>query len=107
MRIDVSMKTRKGEYAMGVYTGEKLTVLAGGKINMNVSEHIVGGKFANKYRHNSEYVDSYGNILKDCEFNSPSIAAQFVNGNSTNGYRVWKVASGKNLGQYLKENGLK
>lgn len=46
-------------------------------------------------------------ILKDCRFTSPSTAAQFVTGRSSNGYEVWKVEDGKSLGSYLKEIGVR
>ena len=93
------MSTRDGKaYATGLYTGKKTIVKAGGK----VSRTFKGKRNAREYRENSEYVDENGNILKDCVFSSPSNAAQFVNGNISNGLRVWKV-EGIPLGTYLKE----
>lgn len=65
-----------------VYNGKIITVLAGGKISLDFANHIKGGKTAKAYRDNPEYVDGDGNILKNCEFTSPSTAAQFVNGQS-------------------------
>ena len=52
-------------------------------------------------------MDENGNILKNCEFTSPSTAAQFVTGRSTNGYEAWKVEKKLSLGQYLKDKGLR
>ena len=83
------------------------TVKKGGKINLDFAKHIRGGKSAKNYRDNPEFVDSDGNILKDCDFSSPSTAAQFVTGRSTNGYEAWKVDAKKNLGDYMKEKGLR
>ena len=56
-----------------------------------------GGKAALSYRENKEYVDGDGNIIKDCEFKSPSTAAQFVTGTSINGMLAWKTKDGKSL----------
>ena len=52
-------------------------------------------------------VDSERNIISDCVFSSPSTAAQFVSGRSVSGYKAWKVDGKKNLGDYLKEKGLR
>ena len=53
------------------------------------------------------YTDSERNIIKECVFTSPSTAAQFVTGRSTNGYDTWKIEKKKNLGKYLEEHGLR
>lgn len=103
MKLSISMKTRDGlAFAEGYYTKEETIVKAGGK----VSKTFKAGEKAFKYREDPKLVDEQGNILRDCAFDNPSIAAQFVNGNYSNGYRVWKV-DGKNLGRYLEEQGLK
>lgn len=103
MRIPITMKTRDGSaFASGFYSETETVVFAGGK----VSPVFRAGNVAQRYRDDPKLVDSDGNILNDCSFSSPSLAAQFVNGNYSNGYRVWK-AMGKNLGVYLSECGLK
>ena len=108
MEIVVKLAPRNGScYAEGGYTQNGFTVKKGGKINLDFAAHIRGGKSAKKYRGDVEYVDKEGNILKDCEFSSPSTAAQFVTGRSTNGYKAWKVDSKKSLGDYLKEKGFR
>ena len=86
-----------------VYNGKIITVLAGGKMSLDFANHIKGRKTAKAYRDNPEYVDGDGNILKNCEFTSPSTASQFVNGQSTDGYEAWKVEKKLSLGQYLKK----
>ena len=73
-----------------VYNGKIITVLAGGKMSLDFANHIKGRKTAKAYRDNPEYVDGDGNIFKNCEFTSPSTAAQFVNGQSTDGYTIGK-----------------
>ena len=74
-----------------MYNGKIITVLAGGKMSLDFANHIKCRKTAKAYRDNPEYVDGDGNILKNCEFTSPSTASQFVNGQSTDGYEAWKV----------------
>lgn len=44
-------------------------------------------------------------VLKDIEFNSTSIAAQFVSGHSTNGLRAWKNVEGKPIGTIIDGKG--
>ena len=107
MEIRIQMRTREGNaFAEALYTGEQTIVLPGGRISNNFAEHIRGGTFAKKYRDNLEYVDANKTIIKKCVFSSPSIAAQFVNGKSSNGYRVWKV-DGMDLGKDLEKEGIR
>lgn len=108
MKVKVTLKQRTTDvFAEAVYEGDTITVLPGGKISNDFANHIRGGKTAKSYRENPEYVDGEGNILKKCEFTSPSTAAQFVTGRSKNGYEAWKVEEKKSLGDYLKEKGLR
>lgn len=103
MMIEITMSTRnKLAFADGVYCEGKTVVKSGGRI----SAAFHGNEKIAAIRQNSQYVNENGTILKDCEFATPSEAAQFVNGNISNGYRVWKV-KGVNLGDYLKSQGLK
>lgn len=108
MNIKVSISNHDGSCkAEAIYAGDKITVLKGGKISQDFAAHIKGGTFSKKMRENKEVVDSNGIILQDCEFSSPSTAAQFVTGRSTNGYSAWKVDKKVKLGDYLKSKGLR
>lgn len=101
--ITITMSTRdKTAFAEGLYCKEKTVVKAGGRI----AATFRGLDKIGVMRNNRALVSEDGTILKDCEFSTPSEAAQFVNGNISNGYRVWK-ANGMNLGDYLKSQGLK
>lgn len=101
------MKTRNNAaFATAIYDGEKVTVLPGGRISESFADSIRGGANAKQFRDDRKYVDSNRNIIKECVFSSPSIAAQFVNGNSSNGYRTWKV-DGMELGKYLESKGMR
>ena len=103
MNIAIKMSTRdKTAFADGVYSDKKVIVKAGGKI----TAAFRGNDKIGAIRSDRAFVSEDGTILKDCEFATPSEAAQFVNGNISNGYRVWK-ADGVNLGDYLIEKGLK
>ena len=108
MKIKVYLNVRTTDVqAEAIYEGETITVLPGGTISNDFAKHIRGGKKAKAYRENTEYVDTNRKILKECIFSSPSTAAQFVTGRSTNGYESWKVEERKSLGKYLKEKGFR
>ena len=108
MEINIHFSLRDGSaYANAVYYGDKTIVKAGGKISKNFASYIRGGTLAKSKRNDPSIVDENRNIISDCEFRSPSTAAQFVGGRSFNGYEAWKVEKHKDLGTYLKEKGLK
>ena len=108
MRIDIKISSKKTEaHAEAVYSGSTVIVKAGGVISKDFADHIKGGKEAKALRDDRTCVSSEGIILKDCEFDSPSTAAQFVTGRSTNGYEAWKVEDKVSLGKYLHEKGLR
>ena len=108
MKVKVYLAMRATDVkAEAIYEGDTITVLPGGTISADFADHIQGGRKAKSFRNNPEYVDSDRNIIKECVFTSPSTAAQFVTGRSTNGYEAWKVEKKKSLGTYLKEEGLR
>lgn len=107
MQIEIYIKTKNNScYADAIYTDEGITVKAGGTISEDFAEHIRGGNKIKAMRSDLEYVVDR-KIIKDCHFNSPSTAAQFVTGRSINGYEAWKVEKKISLGDYLKEKGLR
>jgi len=108
MQVAVFINSRNGEcFAKGTYDGKNLIVHEGGHVRKDFASHIRGGKKAKTYRNNPQDVSNDGIILCDCTFSSPSTAAQFVTGRSTNGYEAWKVDTKKSLGKYLEEIGLR
>lgn len=109
MEIEINIKSRNSRaHAQAIYDGKQVKVKIGGIISESFAEHIKGGKSAKNYRESREYVTAEGNIIKECVFSSPSTAAQFVTGRSTNGYSAWKVEkTGQTLGEYLKEQGIR
>lgn len=107
MEIALFIRNKQNEIiARGLYQDGAVTVKAGGHISEVFAFHGHGGAMALKFRNNPEYVNQCL-IIKDCRFDSPSTAAQFVNGRSTNGYIAWRTDEGLNLGQYLDAHGLR
>lgn len=108
MEIKIYAKTRDGSAsAEAVYSGEKTIVLPGSRVKTTIAKSVRGGTFVQRYLDDRSCVTTDGKVLKECVFNSPSIAAMFVTGNASNGYRVWKTEGGQTLGDYLKENNLR
>ena len=104
--IDVSI-TKPDFSVVGVYKEGKIIVKKGSSINPKFASYIKGITVAKKYREDKTIIDSEWTLKKDCEFPSPSTAAQFVMGQSRDGYDAWKVSDGKSLGAYLEERGLR
>ena len=96
----------KGNFnAVGEYADGKVLVRKGSTINPSFAPYIKGISKAVQYRKDADYVDKKWSVIKDCEFSSPSTAAQFVMGQSRDGYDAWKVESGESLGKHLAANG--
>ena len=108
MKVEMTIRNRGSAYwADAIYDGKRVTVLPGGLISRHFASHIKGGNAAKIVRDNREYVDENGRIIKECVFNSPSTAAQFVLGTSKNGYISWRLQDGMTLGDYLKQKGIR
>ena len=104
MKTTLYLKSQGGKYhATALYVDGLIKVRKGSVVNTTLADHIRGGNKARSYLENRDYVDELGVELKDCEFKSPSTAAQFVTGNSTNGNIAWKDKEGKKLKELLVE----
>lgn len=104
MQTDIYLNSREGLFhAKGIYTPEQTTVLKGSVINtaFSTSEKFKGSDLVLSIRNNHAIVDEKGVVLKDCTFSSPSTAAQFVTGRSSNGYIAWRVDESTNLKRFL------
>ncbi len=80
-----------------------LVVLKGSVISTNVA----GGTFRSaktviKLRGNAEFV-SGNKVIKDICFKSPSSAANFVTGTSTNGLLSWKDKDGVSIKKHIEQ----
>ena len=102
MPLEVYLKNKAQDYdAKGLYSAGTFIVKKGSKIRLDFAEHIRGGKKAKSFRNNPKFVDAFGNVLTDCQFSSPSTAAQFVTGGSRNGYMAWHIDKKTTLKKYL------
>ena len=98
--------TRNGVHALGVYDGEKFEVLEGSEIDMSRKYHS-----ENIERQRQTAIQN-GDILLNgnkyilnvsVPFTSPSSAAMFVLGGSTNGWVEWKNKDGKTLDEMYRK----
>ena len=98
--------TRNGVHALGVYDGEKFEVLEGSEIDMSRKCHS-----ENIERQRQTAIEN-GDILLNgnkyilnvsVPFTSPSSAAMFVLGGSTNGWIEWKNKDGKTLDEMCRK----
>lgn len=100
MNLEVYTKGRLNNYnATGVFDGKGLIVKKGSRVSEKVADNVNPIVF--KMR--DKMVSSDFITKEDVAFRSPSTAAAFVSGNVSNGFRVWKVEPGVDLGKY-KEN---
>ncbi|MPM42425.1 hypothetical protein SDC9_89090 [bioreactor metagenome] len=92
MSLEVYLTSKdKSCDAKGTYAERSFIVKKGSRIRLDFANHIRGGNTAKSFRDNPNVVDSDGILLVSCTFTSPSTAAQFVTGRSTNGYTAWHV----------------
>ena len=104
MKTEIYLKSKKGLFfAEGIYTPKQTVVLKGSKINIefSTSAKFKGILSVHAMRNNRSLVDEQGTVLEDCAFASPSNAAQFVTGRSTNGYVAWRVDKSTNLKRFI------
>lgn len=104
--IKVYMKTRNGANAEGIYDeiNKELTVIKGSKVSSTVSSSQSFRGRDSIIKSRAENCDRKGFVKQDVVFKSSSTAANFVNGNSSNGFRTWKTESGQMLKDYLADN---
>ena len=95
-----------GYEARATYEDGVIRVHKGSKIGFPTTAKFKRTKEAYKLREDAEIVKD-GIVIKECSFNSPSTAAQFITGGSRNGYDTWKVEKGYSLGRYLEDEGVR
>lgn len=98
--------TRNGVHALGIYDGDQFEVLEGSQIDMSRKCH------SEKVEKQRQTAVQNGNIVKDGDqyilnmsisFTSPSTAAMFALGGSTNGWVEWKSKDGKTLDELFRK----
>ena len=98
--------TRNGTLAFGVYDGENFEVLEGSEVDMSrkchsaVMEKQRKTAFANR---DIVCVDGKYKLTVSVSFTSPSSAAMFVLGGSSNGWVEWKDKDGKTLDELYRK----
>ena len=98
--------TRNGVQAFGVYDGEKFEVLEGLEIDISRKCHSDNiEKQRQTAIKNGNIVDIGGKykLNVSVSFTSPSSAAMFVLGGSTNGWVEWKNKNGKTLDELFRK----
>lgn len=98
---------KPGFHAEGLYDDGTIIILKGSTICPSFSTRIKGIPLAKELRENPEVVDDSWTVLKDSTLLSPSTAAQFVMGQSRDGYDAWKTEEGVSLGRYLEQHGIR
>ena len=97
--------TRNGTNAYGAFDGEKFEVLEGSEVDMSRKCHSVTMQ---KQRETAitngdiVVIDGKHKLTVSVSFTSPSSAAMFVLGGSTNGWTEWKNKEGKTLDEIYR-----
>ena len=89
--------------AKGVYKNGKVVVFKGSKIALELKNNFRPYAVVVQLRNDPKVVDENGIVLSDVEFSSPSGAAQFVSGRSTDGLISWKISRGVCLKTIVKK----
>ena len=98
--------TRNGIQAFGVYDGEKSEVLEGSEVDMGRkchSDNIERQRQTAIQNGDIICVDEKYKLTVAVSFTSPSSAAMFVLGGSTNGWVEWKSKNGKTLDELFRK----
>lgn len=93
-----------GYDAIGRFDGRNILVLKGSQISKTLSENFACNKKVLSFRQDGAYVDQNGKVKKDIAFSSPSTAAQFVKGYSSNGWKSWRDKKGDFIEKYKEIN---
>lgn len=104
MKLYLKQPTRNvnavAEYS---FENKSITVLAGSRVSDSVSHSKTfrGAKSIEKHRQGN--VNSENIVINEVVFKSPSSAANFVTGASTNGHIAWKDDVGRSFKQIIEE----
>ena len=102
---NVLRTTRNGIQAFGVYDGEHFEVLEGSEIDMSRKCHSDKMELQRQTALQNGNISSVGEkyrLTVSVSFTSPSSAAMFVLGGSTNGWIEWKNNDGKTLDELFR-----
>ena len=105
MKIEIFIKGRSYE-ASATYEDGIIRIHKGSKIGFPAKANFKKINKAYAFREDCKIVKD-GIVIKECTFDSPSTAAQFITGGSRNGYDAWKIEKGYSLGKYLEDKGIR
>ena len=105
MKVQIYLRGKKADLeAVGIFdtVTKETTVLKGSRISEKVScgKTFRGAASVAKQR---EGVVKDRIVTSDVHFKSPSTAANFVTGASTNGWKTWKDSNGKSIKESYAE----
>ena len=98
--------TRNGVKAFGIYDGEKFEVLEGSEVDMTRichSEKMEKQRQTAIQNGNITTIGDKYHLTVSISFRSPSSAAMFVLGGSTNGWTEWKNKDGQTLDESFRK----
>lgn len=104
--VNILHTTRNGIKAFGVYDGEKFDVLEGSEVDMSRrchSDNVEKQRQIAIQNGNISDIDGKHKLNVSVSFTSPSSAAMFVLGGSTNGWVEWKNKDGKILDELFRK----
>lgn len=99
MKINYISKNNKFDAVGELHANGEVTVFKGSRISSTVPENYKTAKEASLVRNDDEIVSNEFFLLKDVTFSNPSTAAQFVSGNSINGWNAWRTEDGRKIAE--------
>lgn len=101
--FELHTKGRSNRYdARATFLDGKVVVLCGSKLAPKTSKSPLSRTIA-AIRNNFDIVGEDRILKVNVEFSNPSLAAQFVTANISNGLRVWKLNDGSTLNSLFKK----
>lgn len=101
--MNIYAKGRAGQYeAKAEYDNGTIIIKKGTKIAPIITNRKLPANVL-ELRENREVVSEENILLEDIIVTTPSMAATFITGNISNGYRVWKTEEGKKLGDIISK----
>ena len=103
--MKVFLKSKRNSYdAIGEYQPleKRFIIRKGSTVSENIAYSATFRAAKNIEKQRKDVIKN-NKVIKDVIFKSPSTAANFVTGRSTNGLIAWKDENGKKLKELLKD----
>lgn len=103
MKVEVYLK-QGSDYSYGLYDGKGILIYSGSYISNRAMSSTFKQAEIRKEMISRYTQERNGKLflLQDVEFSSPSAAAGFCTGTSSNGLLLWKTEDGQTLSNYLR-----